>query len=950
MPRLVVSQNERVLLHLVDLGRFRDEPEVPMAASQEGIARALGTQIHNASRALSSLESEGLVFDRLAHVRGAPKRRRAYFLTDMGRAAADNIRADLLKRMVLVEGEGGTEELTLDDAIKKIASLSGRTPGFLEVVETARNTDIIALSAMKESKKEKAKPRQFVAKAYGKPRVEMFFGREKEKQQVDEGLAKDDTVAVFIWGIPGIGKSTLGSKLFDERIGKAHLLWYTVREWDTFGSFYGALTDFLNAAGARAAGSVADAGKAPAELFLPLVRDLAATDAVLFIDDTHKASDSLGVLISMIIEAARASRTARIVLMSRSMPPFISVNTPGIVRLELGALDRDAAWKMAQSAKAVDASKAVDESHGHPLLLRLNARGGSGRALGDVNAFLEQEVYLTASETERGVLELLSIFRHPVGVDALPDVDYSVVTNLKQRALVTEDEDGLWTHDVLREFFRSRLTADKRRTLHSVAGEYCERQERPEWILEALYHHVTARNWTRGVEIFLKHAADLEKDFQEETLGLVRAIPDDAGPESALAERLFLTGRLNEALGRTSEAIADYGRCLDLVEEERESDRKALVLETLGRLQTQEEMFSESIASHQKALELYKEHEDGEGQAREWLNIGAAYRRKGDLARARDAYANALSISSKEEDRSAQAACLNNLALLDLDEGRLRDAETRFKESIKLAHAIRDHAGEARGLENLAALLRTQMRTGDVANILLEAAEAYRRAGELAEFKRIQADRAEALARIGKKEDAVDICRKALEKPELRRRAGLFQRQPRYDDGDVALCSSLIGLLRESGDFKGATREATRLTQMAEGSQDKVLTARAKLELALISEESGDLEAAEQHLKGAGDILKEAGDRKGLVAVHIRTGMVKEKLGNDPEAISHYEEAVRHAELSGDRLGLALALENLGMVIGEDEEKGARSLERAADVFLELGLAQDAGRLRRRGE
>jgi tetratricopeptide (TPR) repeat protein/DNA-binding MarR family transcriptional regulator len=949
MPRLVVSQNERILLHLSDLERFRDEPEVPMAVSQEGIARALGTQVHNASRALSSLESEGLVFDRLAHVRGAPKRRRAYFLTEIGRRAADGVREDILKREVVVERDAGTQELSVEEAIKLAAASTGRMPGFLEFLEIAREADTIDLGAMKAPEKDEDAKRRFIAKAYGRPKVEAFFGREKELRQVNEDLAKEDTVSAFIWGIPGIGKSTLGSKLFEERLGKAHVLWYTVREWDTFGSFHSALTDFLSAAGAKEAGSVADPGRAPAELFLPLVKDLSATDAVLFIDDVHKASDSLGVLVSMIMEATRASRSARTVLMSRSLPSFISVNTPGIVKLELGALDRDAAWKMAHSAKAVDASRAVEESHGHPLLLRLIAQGGSGKALGDVNAFLEQEVYVTASEAERGVLELLSVFRHPVGVDALPGTDYSVVTKLKQRALVTEDEDGLWTHEVLRDFFRSRLTADRQTELHGIAGEYCERQEGAEWALEALYHHVTARNWTGALAVFLGHAADLERDFQEETLGLVDLIPTDAGADDALAERLFLTGRLNEALGRAGEAIADYGRCLELMGEEDETGRKALVLETLGRLQTQEEMWSESVASHQEALKLYEEQEDSEGQTREWLNMGAVYRRKGDFPMAREAYNNALSIATRQEDRSAQAACLNNLALLDWNEGRLRDAEIRLKESVRLAHAVKDHSGEGRALENLAALFKSELRTSDVANMLLEAGEAYRRAGELAEFKRVHADCAEALTGTGKTEEAVDMCRKALERPELRRRRGLFQRQPRYDSGDVALCSSLIGMLRESGDLKAAVKEVARLSDMAESSRDRGLAARAELEQALISEESGDLKKAKEHLARAGGILKEAGDRSGLVAVHIRTGMVDEKMGDEAGAASQYEEAVRQAELSGDKLGLASALENLGLVLGEEEERGSWALNRAAEVFLELGLVQHARRLRRSG-
>ena len=89
MPRPVVSQNERLLLHLLELDDHREEREVPRGASQEGIASRLGTQVHNASRALSVLESEGLVMDRLAHIRGAPKRRRAYFLTEKGQGVFD---------------------------------------------------------------------------------------------------------------------------------------------------------------------------------------------------------------------------------------------------------------------------------------------------------------------------------------------------------------------------------------------------------------------------------------------------------------------------------------------------------------------------------------------------------------------------------------------------------------------------------------------------------------------------------------------------------------------------------------------------------------------------------------------------------------------------------------------------------------------------------------------
>ena len=53
--------NERLILHLSEMDRHKDEPDVPVGASQEGIAQRLGTGVHTVSRMLSSIVKEGLV-------------------------------------------------------------------------------------------------------------------------------------------------------------------------------------------------------------------------------------------------------------------------------------------------------------------------------------------------------------------------------------------------------------------------------------------------------------------------------------------------------------------------------------------------------------------------------------------------------------------------------------------------------------------------------------------------------------------------------------------------------------------------------------------------------------------------------------------------------------------------------------------------------------------------
>jgi tetratricopeptide (TPR) repeat protein len=278
-------------------------------------------------------------------------------------------------------------------------------------------------------------------------------------------------------------------------------------------------------------------------------------------------------------------------------------------------------------------------------------------------------------------------------------------------------------------------------------------------------------------------------------------------------------------------------------------------------------------------------------------------------------------LATQEENRSSQAACLNNLGLLDWDEGRLREAEVRLKESVRLSHAVKDHLGEAHGLENLAELFRLQSRIVEMNTLLLESADAFRRAEEFEDFKRLQAQCAESLGDQGKFSEGIEKCRNALETPEFRRRRGLFQKGPRFDKGDTLLSLALIDLLRRSGDLKGGAKEVSRYSSMAESIGDPSILAKGKLEAALISEDSGDLGSAVSALEKAEGMLRSAGDSEGLIAVHMRLGIVQEKLGLEGPAADHYSEAARHAELVGNRRALAIALENLKSV----KKNGAQS-------------------------
>lgn len=916
MARIVASQNERILLHLLENERCRDDVEVPMDVCQEGIAKRLGTQVHNASRALSSLQADGLVSDRLAHVRGAPKRRRAYFLTEKGRRAVGSIKADLGKRRIVVEEGGRAQDLPLDEALRRTVSSTGLSIGFLDLVELARENDVVRIESMRRAAEPVEMPAAFVQRAHGRPKLDAFFGRGAERNEVTLAISREGADAVLLWGIPGIGKSYLASKLYDESVGRRPMFWYTLREWDTESSFLTAFGGFLSLMGRGATQDAVGRGHTTADFFAPFVTDLSDSKATVFVDDVHKAAPPLSLLLSILVDAAKASGSAKVVLVSRVVPPFFSNSSPGNLTIELSGLDAVSARQMAESVQVADVAAAVEQSHGHPLLLRLMSRVGAVTAKGDAISFIEREVYSAASTEERSVLELLSIFRHPVKLEAIPGVDYAVVAQLRQKALVTEQENGIYTHDLLREFFSNRMTKEAKVAHHIRAASYCEGNPGVEWMLETLYHLVEASDWADAKRVASSHATGLAGDFPEETLTLIRRIPKESLAVRDRADLLFIRGQLEEGFGQHGEAIRDYEESAALLASDVDAPVRAEVLEALAKLQSTVEQWTESFVAHEKALKLYGQAGDRDGQAREWLNMGAAHRRRGDYVKAREAYSTALSLSSMEENRSSQAACLNNIGLLDWDEGRLRDAELHLKESVKLAHAVRDHAGEAKGLENLAELYRAQFKLTEMTTLLWESSEAFRRAGEVDEFKRLQAACAESLGAQGRAADGVDLCRRALDRPELRPRKGLFQKAPRFDGGDVALVLTLVDLLRRSGDYKEATRQATRLSGMADLTGDAQLKARARMELAMVQEDSDDFDSALGSLADAGEVLRGLGDHGGLAAVHIMLGTILEKRGDEKGAVKEYEEAARHAEVSDDQAALRIATENIQSLKG----------------------------------
>ena len=909
MARLVLSQNERLLLHMLEFDKYRELAQVPFGLCQEGIAEALRTKVHNVSRALTPLEADGTVTDRLAHVQSAPRRRRVYFLTDKGRQTAEAVRARVEAARVAWQSDGAVKQLSISDVIRRVSTTCGRIPSVLEVVELARHHEVITPQLFSPKDHTPVDGPPLLERSHGRPVIGEFFGRAKEIGVLLDALSSERPSTIHVYGMPGIGKSTLLSKVFGDISGKRSRFWYTFRDWDTERSFLAALADFLSEVGSKNLSRSLRSGITTPDLFSTIAKDLKSVEVVLFLDDLHKVAARMELLLTMLIDAVRMSRSSKVVLISRTAIQYVPKDFRQCLSMEVSGLDSKSAEALVASAGVEDPKGILNDSHGHPMLLSLMIGRGTGGGRRDVIDFVDSEVYSLLSADERSAIEMLSVFKHPVPVEALTFVDYSSISQLRRKSLVTEQDEGVWLHDLLREYFVARLDSGRKTEVHIAAGTYCEGRQGTEWKLEALHHFVEAGSWEDASRVVVAAGHELATEFASETLELTSRILGSGSDLGAFTQILSLRGQLLEGMDRFDEALSDYEESLALTPDD-DGDR-AVILESVARLQALNDELVKSLQVHSEALALYERAKDTEGKVRELLSIGVIHKRRGSVDKARESYEEALALSTKAENRAAQAACLNNIGMLDWEQGRPGDAEARLRGSLRLARAAKDNAGEARALENYAAYCRSYGRVGESTNLMKESSEAHARVGDLVEAKRLRSLHAESLADQGRLDDAIESCRDALSDSSLRKRKGFLQSSTTADTGDALLMLTLIGLLRVSGDHDSAVVELDKYSRLIEPFASHVLTARGLLERAMTAEDSADFEGAAAALAEAETVLVRAGDSEGLIAVHVRWGVIEEKRGNTSLAAQHYESALRHALITGNEKAKTIAMDNL---------------------------------------
>jgi tetratricopeptide (TPR) repeat protein len=923
MPRLSISQIELLELHLLEMEPFRSDMEVPCEACQEGISERMESGVHNISRALATMTAEGLVESRLCHVRGAPKRRKAYFLTEKGLHSALSLVKDLEGRIVSFDDGRSIRNLTLAVAIRCFEDRTGKRPGLFDLVNEARDCDTLVLGRLSKTS------RKVEVMYLGRPEVEVFEGREKELKQLDDFIGSKDLSCALVLGLPGIGKSTLASMVFESSMKERSAFWYTIHEWDSPRSVMSALNGFLHN-GSHDVHPDGDLESDIAKVYSPTVVCLRDIGPIVFFDDVDRASPNVSLLLSLLCDAVNASPPSKIVLISRSVPSFLS-STPGGMRIELKCIDEKASSSLASRWHAQDPTRAAAESGGHPLMLRLSCELGTEAARGSMDELLGEHFRRVLDQKEKEMLEFLSVIRLPILAKELPGFLPETVASLKRKGLVQEYAEGVSVHQVVRSYFISRTPHDDVLRMHRIAAEYCRGHTGEGWRLEEMAQDIASEDWGKVSETLLENVEGLMNGYAGESMTLLSEIPPERLAPTAGARLSLLLGRLNQMQGRPRDALTHFERSLSLIGDEQGGGQRAEVMEAYARSLAEVNRIEDSLRSHGQALSYYEGRNDMVGMIREWMGIGSTWRRAHGVREAVEAFDKAMRIARELGDVAAVAANLNNLALLRWESGDLKGAEEYLRESISVARTAGDEVGEAIGQTNLADLFYVQLREKESENLRLESAETFRRAGDIIQSKKIKARWARDVSRKGRGGEAIGVIEKLIGVDGRSIRTAP-DRASGIDEGDLHLLNALIEVHRAFADRERADRAVETLFHVAHDSERKDLEAQAWMEVALMDESFGDLVPALGKLKRAEGALRELGNSEGLGAVYLRSGMIRLQMGERNEALVDLREAVRHAERSGNPMAHSAALEELGQALGSISPEGRECLERSRQL------------------
>ena len=547
--------------------------------------------------------------------------------------------------------------------------------------------------------------------------LDLFVGRKREL----ENLRRKSSGLTVVWGLPGIGKTSLVEKYVAQGSKKKRrpVFWHELSEVDSLYTILSGLSIFLNRSCKMGEllelleSGIKDEN-ALTQCAIEQLGKAHASPTMIF-DDYHLCKDPT-VASLFLAELCRKRTGARVILISRFEPSVVLPRgSPQYDELELAGLKQKEVDDIFKRLGVTDnelkekLSRAARNLAGHPLSVKIlcSSRLRDDEAATDPLEYIRSRVLETLTKEERHLLFSTCVFREPITVRAVeammrPFVGrwrsgiYSAVWQLESRGIVRRigkgsisrvEKETFDFHGLIKEAAYESIGEKKRKSLHKQAARYYLTRE-PELesvqarhLLEALHHCMMGEDEDSAVRILQARKSFVNEGYFYPCLSLLDSVLQSTS-ETTSGKSARLRGW---ALATKAMMLVTVGtnlpEVMNMAEEverfgQKMNDRKLITRSYLirGWAETTSGRLDEAEISCLKGLEFAKSAHDLIGRAKLLDVVANVFAYRGRLEEAIRVLNEQVKILKKLGDTHGLLDSYNDIGLYHYFKGELEKA------------------------------------------------------------------------------------------------------------------------------------------------------------------------------------------------------------------------------------------------------------------------------------
>ncbi|MEM4292734.1 MAG: tetratricopeptide repeat protein [Thermoplasmata archaeon] len=557
------------------------------------------------------------------------------------------------------------------------------------------------------------------------PAIVHFFGRHEEIKKIDEFINSKTHKFMIIYGIAGMGKTTLGAKVARNYVKKCNVSWLRIYDWVSLRTIVAELSEILFLLKRHQLKNYIEAKPTMdiGEVLGILERELKNTGLIVFIDDFQKVNEEIRQFFASLLDVVAGIDGVKFILLSRHLVLFYDIRDVEqrklVMELELKGLDKESTFEFLRLKGFPENmfEQIYALTKGHPLALEfLKSPEDVKQTSSGIYKFIFNEIFMKLSDTEKSFLKNVSVFRHPVSLDTItytfPGYTMETVTNLINRGLLTHVSNNHYeVHELVREFFYNMMSPLEKNEAHKRAAHYYldiinrEAAFSERIYLECAYHLYKTKDFEKLVDVISTNSFRLlQQGYIHDILELLENMPEIAF--SSRIEMYVLKGTIYDILARWNESLKAYGAALNIAKNLLSEKDRALKLmklyERIGHVHYNRSEWIEGIKSYEESLRIAQELGDSSGIAYAKEGLALIYWRTGEYEKAKHYIKDALEHAEKVKDLSLIVNLKIETGMICSELGDFNSAIAEYSDAIKYAEENYFYYEMARAYHNIA--------------------------------------------------------------------------------------------------------------------------------------------------------------------------------------------------------------------------------------------------------